>query len=440
MKFIIHLHFYQPPRYDPKSGNYYVEESAYPFKNWNERISAECYKPIIPMLPYVSYNFGPTLIEWMKKEKPELFKSVVEITRRVKGAIFQPYYHIIMPLADNFMKEVNFVWGIRYFKRIFGFSPIGCWLPECAVDTATLKIMRKEGVRFTILGEDQVRGSRGSGLYRVRGIDGLYVFVFDRPVSGTIAFGDERFYRKDLVNYIGKEIRRKGIVISATDGETFGHHKKEGIRALKKLFRADLLGFSLNDAFKLDLVKGEVEVIDNTSWSCPHGLVRWYDHCGCSTGTHPGWNQRWRRPLREAMNWLTDKVYRFMFPFFEELNLDYRSLILSYVDYMSYPEWVVYGWLGDFTKIKDDKLLRRIKLFLDCYRFCIAMYTSCGWFFDDPTGPETQIVLRFAKRVVEILEEITGYHIEEGFLDRLANAKSNVPLFGTAREVYRRLN
>ncbi|MGB9668582.1 MAG: DUF3536 domain-containing protein [Thermosulfidibacteraceae bacterium] len=437
MKFLLHLHFYQPPRYNPFDGTYDVEESAYPFKNWNERIAAECYELITPILAYISSNWGPTLLEWMKREKKALYRELVRVVRVSKCSICQPYYHIIMPLADEFMQKINTIWGIRFFEKSFGYRPFGVWLPECAVNVSTLRILRRLGLRFTILGEDQVRGAKGSGFYRVKGVDDFFVFLFDREVSGVIAFGNDNFYKREFVKYIESNLIRKGIVFAATDGETFGHHKREGIATLKKVLSSGFMGLSLNVAYKVLPVKGEVDIIDNTSWSCPHGLKRWHDDCGCSSGLHPGWNQKWRKPLREAMDWLRDVFYRFFFEFFRSIEVDPEELLSDYVYYMDLPSNVVTAWLEQ--KVGPSGILEKVKGYLECFRYVLAIYTSCGWFFDDVSGTESKIIIRFSKKVVKNLEELTGYHIEEGFLNRLASSRSNILEIGSAREIYRKL-
>ncbi|MEO0278787.1 MAG: DUF3536 domain-containing protein [candidate division WOR-3 bacterium] len=421
MLVVFHLHFYQPPRKNPITEEYEIEESAYPFENWNERISKECYERIIPLpLRNLSSNWGPTLIEWMVDKKRNLLKGIRKVGIFHKTYIMQPYYHIIMPLADKFMKEANTIWGIRFFEKVFGYKPKGVWLPECAVDLETLKIMKKYGIKFTILGEDQVYGARGSGLYRIAGIEDFYTFVFDREASGKIAFSDENFYEREMIKYLKGKLKINGVLIVATDGETFGHHKKWGIRFLRKLLNQSMIKYSLNDLFSLLEPKGTVAIKEFSSWSCPHGVRRWQDDCGCSTGANPNWNQKWRKPLRDALDWLRNIFYNLYFEYANSIGVDGKRLLLNH---------------NIYSTPTTEPILRLAA----AYQYVVAMYTSCAWFFDDISGREAQIAIAFAAKVIKTLEEVTGYHIEDGFLNKLAYAKSNIPDLGTGREVYKKL-
>ena len=173
----IHGHFYQPPRENPWLEAIEVQDSAYPYHDWNERITAECYATnaashildpqgrivdIVNNYAKISFNFGPTLLAWLKEKTPEVYESILladrESRERFSGhgsAMAQPYNHVILPLANRRDKYTQILWGIRDFEARFEREPEGMWLPETAVDLESLDILAELGIRFTILAPRQ---------------------------------------------------------------------------------------------------------------------------------------------------------------------------------------------------------------------------------------------------------------------------------------------
>ncbi|HEX9147867.1 MAG TPA: glycoside hydrolase, partial [Thermoanaerobaculia bacterium] len=334
----VHGHFYQPPRENPWTGEVDQEVTARPFHDWNERITAECYAPNAPNYSRMSFNFGPTLLAWLEANAVEAYRAILEADRasreRFSGhgsAIAQAYNHAILPLANRRDKITQVAWGIRDFEHRFGRRPEGMWLPETAVDDATLEALAAEGIAFTILAPSQAAAVRepasrwmeiqGGGIdpreaYRVPLPSGrtISVFFYDGGLSHGIAFGEiarggEDFARALLSRFDSRSGPQ--LVHVATDGETYGHHFRGGERTLgEALERVEDSGHARLTNYGEFLERFpprlEAQIVPNSSWSCAHGVGRWSDECGCSAGaavSHP-----WRRPLREALDWLRDTL------------------------------------------------------------------------------------------------------------------------------------
>ena len=356
-KFIcVHGHFYQPPRENPWLEEIEVQDSAYPYRDWNERINAECYNPntasrilgsnrniidIINNYSKISFNFGPTLLSWMEEHAPDVYHKILEADvlsrKQFSGhgsAIAQVYNHIIMPLANERDRRTQVIWGIEDFKSRFGRDPEGMWLSETAVDTLTLEILAEYGIKFTILAPRQAKAikplneeewtdvSQGTidpkrvYLCNLPSGNSITLFFYDGSISQEIAFGDLLNDGSNLLERMDRTFRDDDeIQIShiATDGETYGHHQKHGDMALAYFLhlveeREDLQLTIYGEFLEKNPPEWEVQIIDETSWSCVHGVERWKSDCGCNTGMHPGWNQQWRKPLRETLDWLRDKM------------------------------------------------------------------------------------------------------------------------------------
>ena len=440
----IHCHFYQPPRENPWTDSVEDEESAFPYRNWNERITKECYSQLVRCLKSLSHNWGPTLLRWIRCNEPDLYKRIVKIIREKKSAMVQPYYHVILPLADRKDAKILIKWGIKSFVRNFGHYPYGIWLPELAVDKKSLEISASFGLKFTILGNDQVKGGL-PGFYKVSHND-FYLFVFDKRLSGTLAFSPDSFFeRKQFVGFFKQYLTSASErhVIAALDGETFGHHKKEGdkaLRALVSLLKNKMI--TLNEAFtifsNLKFIRKE-EIKENTSWSCAHGIDRWRRDCGCSVNPGSGWNQKWREPLREAVDWLKERVDEI---FEKEAGVYFSDPWKALENYVFVVEYRNMNEIKKFlrTHLGSFKLsdISRILKVMEMKNAALAMFTSCGWFFDDISGLETQIILRYAKRAMDLAFELSGSYLEAGFLNILSRARSNIDSIGTGKDVYLR--
>ncbi|HXG57512.1 MAG TPA: DUF3536 domain-containing protein [Thermoanaerobaculia bacterium] len=479
----IHGHFYQPPRENPWLEAVETQDSAHPYHDWNERITAECYarnatarildaqdriRQIVNNYQSISYNFGPTLLSWLEQRSPETYRAVLDADlagrRRFSGhgcAIAQVYNHVILPLANDRDKRTQVIWGVRDFQWRFGRKPEGMWLPETAVDVASLEALAEQGIRFTILEPHQARRYRAIGAREWTEVNGgldptmayrctlpsgrsLAIFFYDGPISRAVAFenllarGEHLAHR--LVGAFSASRQHAQLVNIATDGETYGHHHRHGEMALAyalHYIEAQRLARLTNYGEFLEKYPPthEVEINERTSWSCPHGVERWRSDCGCSTGGGHGWNQQWRRPLREAFDWLRDCAAGI----YENANAlsDPWAARDDYIDVIL-----------DRSDENVDRFLRRhmtphgdavtaLEL-LEMQRNAMLMYTSCGWFFNDISGIETIQVLLYAARVIQLAEKISGRSLEGEFLDRLAAARSNLPDRGTGRDIHQR--
>ena len=497
----IHGHFYQPPRENPWLEIIEAEQSAHPFHDWNERIAFECYSPngharildgegkildIINNYSSISFNFGPTLLPWLEKNFPSLYRKILEADReglRRLGhgnAIVQVYDHIIMPLANDRDKETEVLWGITDFEKRFHRKPEAMWLPETAVDDPTLRILVKYGMHYLILSPFQALRIRPFGgkkwtdvsqsridttqPYRCfikdpsgKKLSDLFIdiFFYNGIISKEIAFGallkDGNAFCNRFTQFYQESKGRPQLIHIATDGETYGHHMKFGdmalAYALDKGFPSRGLEVINYGAFlKRFPPVYEVEIDEGpkgegTSWSCAHGVGRWKEDCGCSTGGKPGWNQKWRKPLREALDLLRDELSVVFEKEGEKIFQDGWEARNGYIDVIldRSPERIKnfferYGLKG----LNEKERARGLKL-LEMQRHALQMYTSCGWFFADLAGLETVLILQHAARAIQLAEELTGQEIEKKFLRRLSEAKSNLPEMGNGDQVYHRL-
>ncbi len=483
----IHGHFYQPPRENPWLEAVEPQSSAAPFHDWNERVTHECYRPnasarildpdgfivgIVNNYASMSFNFGPTLLAWLELEAPEVYAAVLaadEASReRFSGhgsAMAQVYNHVILPLAPRRDKLTQVRWGIRDFERRFGRSPEGMWLPETAVDLESLDVLAEAGIRFTVLAPNQAHLVRQIGddrwddvgdrvdtrhPYRVnlpsgRSID---VFFYHGPTARAVAFerlltnGSEFVHR--LLEIHGDA--RPGLAHIAVDGETFGHHHRYGDMALAyaadSIERSDTVRLT-NYAEYLSLhpPTWECEIVEQTSWSCAHGVERWRADCGCNSGGHLDWRQRWRRPLRDAFDWLRGRADALYEQAIASLVDDPWAARDGYIDVIldrskASVDAFVQAWAG---RALEGEERRRLLELLEMERNAQLMYTSCAWFFDEISGPETVQVLRYAARVLELAERHGDEPLTPRFLELLERAPSNLPAFGDGRRVYEQL-
>jgi alpha-amylase/alpha-mannosidase (GH57 family) len=483
----IHGHFYQPPRENPWLEDIELQDSAYPYHDWNERIAAECYAPNtvsrildgegrIIGLPnnyaWMSFNFGPTLLAWMAEKTPDIYEAIIAADRESQdhfsghgSALAQAYNHMIMPLAIRRDKYTQVLWGIRDFEHRFGRLPEGMWLPETAVDLETLDIMAELGIRFTILAPRQAHKVRKIGqgpwrdvsdgridpttAYRLKLASGrtMNLFFYDGPISQAIAFEDLLERSENLVSRLTSAFSEERpwpqLVHIATDGETYGHHHSHGdmalAYALDYLEKSDFVTLTNYGEFlEKHPPTFEVKIFENSSWSCVHGVERWCKDCGCNSGGHPGWNQAWRAPFREALDWLRDT----MAPMFEEKASQFlkdpwaaRNEYISIILDRSRDNLEKFLQQHAVRVLNEGEKSIVLKL-LEVQRHTMLMYTSCGWFFDELSGLETVQVIQYAGRVVQLSGEIFGDGMEADFLARLEQAKSNIPEHQDGRHIY----
>lgn len=484
----IHGHFYQPPRENPWLESVELQESAAPYHDWNERICYECYAPnararlldgdgridrIVSNYSRMSFNFGPTLLSWMKDNQPEIHDAIVNADKKSRerfsghgSALAQAYNHMIMPLANTRDQHTQVIWGIRDFESRFGRAPEGMWLPECAADNASLDVLAQHGIKFTILSPFQaarvrplesnaewqdVNGAKidpkSPYLVKLPGGRSIVVFFYDAPVSQAVAFeklltNGETFAGR-LLNAVDQGRQNDQLVNIATDGESYGHHFQYGDMALAYALHQ----IELNDKAKLSIYAEylekhppthEVEIHQPSAWSCSHGVERWRSDCGCNSGGHDGWNQQWRTPLREALNELSGKLAQF----YETKAKEYlREPWLARDDYIAVildrSDENISKFFGSHAarELNDAERICALRL-LEMQRHAMLMFTSCGWFFDEISGIETVQVIQYAARALQLATELGAENLEPHFLEILERAKSNIPEHQNGRVIY----
>jgi alpha-amylase/alpha-mannosidase (GH57 family) len=489
---IIHGHFYQPPRENPWTGVVETQPSAAPFHDWNERIHSECYQPnafarivdppagkemIINNYAGLSFNFGPTLLSWLETNHPDTYERIIVADREsanTRGghgnAIAQAFGHPILPLCNEGDRRTQIRWGVADFRYRFGRDPEALWLPETACNDAVLGSLIDEGLRFVILAPHQAARARAIGenqwrdvneenlgtsvAYRYSHRDGsgrsIAVFFYDGATSRAIAFENLLKSSRELVDRFVQAAGDRDLLNIATDGETYGHHFKFGDICLAHALEGEATarGFQITNygAYLEDHPpQFEVEInsgadAQGTSWSCPHGTGRWIRDCGCRGGGEPAWNQSWRTPLRQALDFLRDQNAAH----FEETRGalfldpwgardDSIALILNH--YQS-REQFLHKHAGRWLAAEEQ---RRALAFLETQRMALLMFTSCGWFFNDISGIETIQILEYAARAIDLMEQLGLPPVRERFLEILAEAGSNKPELGNGADIYRQL-
>jgi alpha-amylase/alpha-mannosidase (GH57 family) len=487
----IHGHFYQPPRENPYLEAIERQEGADPFHDWNERIFHECYRPnafarvvsdsgeildIINNFEYLSFNIGPTLFNWLERYDLETYQRIIEADRRscqrLNGhgnAIAQVYNHIIMPLASTRDKFTQVRWAKQDFISRFGREPEGIWLAETAIDYETLAVLVAEGFKFTIIAPSQAQRCRplgggdwlevGGGQidptrpYRCRIPDEILpewgknreiaIFVYDGPISGDMGFGEVLNSSHNLVGRLGMAVQpgRNQLVAVATDGETFGHHKKWAERTIAYALTRDIpqRGWQVtNFAHYLSLYPPtwEVMIKPRTAWSCAHGIERWRSDCGCGGGG--SWHQKWRAPLRQSLDWLAQQLDALYEEWAGEWLADPWEARDAYIQVIrertqeGSQRFLASQQRYPLTVEEQVDVLR----LLEMQRYRLFMFTSCGWFFDELSRPEGVQILRYAARAMELAQEVTGQDWEPEFRKRLALAPSNIPQYVNGEAVY----
>ncbi len=485
----IHCHFYQPPRENPWLESIELQESAYPYHDWNERVTAECYEPnaasriltpdnritrIVNNYSRISFNVGPTLLSWMANHAPDTYQAILdadsESQQRFSGhgsAIAQVYNHMIMPLANRRDKQTQVIWGIRDFEYRFNRAPEGMWLAETAVDIETLEVLVANGIKFTILAPSQAKQERRVGTVKFKNVEGgkidptrpyvcnlpsgrsINLFSYDGPISRAVAFegllSDGERCANRLISGFAENRRWPQLMHIATDGETYGHHHYKGEMALsyalhhietRKLARLTNYGEYLT----INPPTHEVEIIENTAWSCTHGVGRWNTDCGCNSGSKPGWNQAWRAPLRKALDHLRDSLATPYETRAAELLLDPWQARDEYVSFvLDRGEDSLTRFLATHARrgLSESEIVTALSL-LEMQRHLMLMYTSCGWFFDELSGLETVQVIMYAGRALQLAQRLFPDQHEQSFRELLQSARSNLPEYGDGAQVFDR--
>jgi alpha-amylase/alpha-mannosidase (GH57 family) len=476
----IHGHFYQPPRENPWLETVEIQDTAAPYHDWNERVCAECYAPngaarivnvknqimrILNNYARISFDFGPTLLSWLKENAPRTYRMILDGERRSRkafkghsSAMAQVYNHIIMPLASGRDRMTQIRWGIADYEYHYGTPPEGMWLAETAADSDSLELLAQHGIKFTVLAPHQCRRIRplregGGGWtdtpgatvdttrpYLARFDSGvaIAVFFYNGPTSRAIAFegllnSGENFAGRLKAGF--KDGPQAQLAHVATDGESYGHHHKHGEMALAyalRLLEQDKTVKLANYGSFLEQFppEFECEIVDNTSWSCVHGVERWRSNCGCNGG-RPGCNQRWRTPLRQALDELRDAVAPLTGQEGGKLFKDVWAARDGYIDVLldrSTESVERFFRAHESHDLSEEERVRALEL-MEMQRHAQLMYTSCGWFFDDIAGIETVQIIAYAARVLQLARELFGEQgemLEPKFLARMAEARSNV--------------
>ncbi len=493
---IIHGHFYQPPRENPWTERIDRQESAAPYHDWNERIAAECYHPnarsrrldgygrilkLVNNYEHISFNFGPTLLEWIEKHHPALHQQILEADVISAGrngghgnAIAQVYNHIIMPLASRRDQETQIRWGVHDFRRRFGREPEGIWLAETAINEVTLEMLIDFGFRFIILsphqagrvreisGKEWLDVSSGNimtgmpyrcfGARKKRGrkrfID---IFFYDAQLSTEVSFNHLCRSGDVFADAIASAYERTGgdLVTIATDGEIYGHHEPFADMALAYLIdkAAGERGIELTNfpayldthqpTFEVQIKQGHKQ--QGTAWSCPHGVGRWQKNCGCSTDAPGGWNQEWRSPLRKGLDGLRDEIGARFEKEGAAILADpwkARNDYIELIDHRSSETAAAFVRDRASGELDDPAIARGVSL-LEAQRNAMLMYTSCGWFFNDISGIETIQLMKYAARAAELAGNGDREKLESIILTELEKAESNIKMHGTGADLYR---
>jgi len=479
----IHGHFYQPPRENAWLDEIEIQESAAPYHDWNERILRECYSPnttsrilngegkiidIVNNYARMSFNFGPTLLSWLEQKAERTYNSILEADRLSMklynghgSAMAQVYNHIIMPLASRRDKETQVLWGLYDFEQRFGRKADGMWLAETAVDTETLEVLAENGIRYTVLSPYQAKRFRKIGDQDwISGIDSrrpyrvilpsgkeINLFFYDGERSKGVAFdgylNNGRYFAEQLLSGYDSSIDAPQLINIATDGESYGHHHRRGDMALAYCMRhieESGRGILTNYSQYLELFPPdyEAEIIEDSSWSCAHGIERWRSNCGCHTGGPGTWNQEWRVGLRKALDDLRDtfaQVFEKEMAEYCDHPWDLRNRYIQVIIKRN-PDH-----LQRFVEEHTSKKLSRIQItrfnrLLEMQRHALYMYTSCGWFFNDVSGIETVQILQYAARAIQLAESVQKNKVTPAFFKNLETAVSNIPSQGTGKDIY----
>ncbi|MCB9355424.1 MAG: DUF3536 domain-containing protein [Lewinellaceae bacterium] len=487
----IHGHFYQPPRENAWLETVEQQESARPFHDWNARINFECYAPnaaarilddkgwitkIRNNFNRISWNFGPTLLTWLEINDPEAYDLLRKADKRSAerygdhgSALAQVHSHLILPLCNYRDKVTQVWWGIRDFEHRFGRYPEGIWLAETAVNTETLEVLASHGIQYTVLAPRQAKAVRRIAEksaakdaktedwqdVTAESIDTRHpywcllpsgrriaLFFYHGGVAQEVAFNGllnsgTRFAQR--VTSLFDDDDTPQLAHIATDGESYGHHHRFGEMALADCLNqiedqelATLTNYG--EFLEMHPPSWEVQIHENSSWSCVHGVERWRSDCGCNTGGHAGWHQRWRKPLRDTLDWLRDQLA----PLFEReaarFLRDPWAARNEYIDVIldrsedNVAQFLKKHARRELSKLEEVMVLR----LLEMQRHAVLMYTSCGWFFDEISGIETNQILQYALRAMDYAKDVGGMELLKEFIKRLAEAPSNVLKDGAA--------
>lgn len=484
----IHGHFYQPPRENPWLEYVELQDSAYPYHDWNARITEECYRQnaasrilgrdrriidIVNNYESISFDIGPTLVYWLESHAPDVYERILEADKKSRErfsghgcAMAQAYNHVVMPLANARDKHTQVIWGIEDFKQRFQRDPEGMWLPETAADLATLEVLVDHGIKFTILAPRQAKRTRKIGAARrwkdVSETDvdtsvpyvctlpsgrQIVLFFYSGAPSHDIAYGGLLHSGENLARRIMESFPpddgETHLAHVATDGESFGHHHHHGDMALAyclHYIEANKLAKITNYGEFLEKFppEYEVEIWECSSWSCAHGVERWRSNCGCAADLSRSGRQQWRAPLRQAMDWLRDKIAEVYEARMSKYCPDpgrIRNEYIAVINDRSLSNVQNFITRATGRELGPEDKVTFLKL-LEMQRNGLLMYTSCGWFFDNLSGIEAVQILMYAARAMQLCHEIQNWNLEPEYKGILQNAPSDTRPFINGREIY----
>ncbi len=426
-KFCIHGHFYQPPREDAITGEIPAEKELSPFRNWNEKIHAECYKPNADLGNFerISFNIGPTLFHWMESYDPATYQTIIEQENNnyrkygIGNAIAQPYNHAILPLAEYRDKLTQVRWGIADFQYRFGHRPDGMWLPETAVDDETLEVLADCGIKFTILAPWQAnkKSLDTTQPYRVNLVDGksIVVFFYQMDISTRISFDPGATSNADrfLVEYLLPAYtnnKKEELIMAASDGELYGHHQKFRDKFLQRLIRGPVLDGRVQYTFpglylQQHPARLACKIEQRTSWSCHHGVSRWMEDCGCTPGSN------WKAPLRNALNKIASLIDQSYENEISRITSDPWSLRDEYIQVML-GKMTIAEFGKKYTQIDPERGDNRwLKALMESQVARQKMFTSCGWFFDELGRIEPRNNIGYAAQSILLIENASKINL-----------------------------
>jgi hypothetical protein len=415
-----------------------AEPSAAPFHDWNQRVDAECYRPNAERgtLRRISWNLGPTLAAWLAAEDPATYERFIADG---VAALAQPFHHTILPLASAADRRTEIAWGIRDFELRFGRRPKGLWLPETAVDLATLREVERQGIEFTILAPWQaaVEGIDVRRPYRVELGDDrqLAVVFYDSGLSAAISFEPEatadadRFARERVAPRLagGPDPLDAPLALIATDGELYGHHQQFRDLFLQRLVAPAADADRTFDIVTVDEVVAApdgqphptVRIAERTSWSCHHGIARWTGECPDAA------DGRWKGPLRAAFERLAGGIDVITDELMGRLPGvdDGHTARDAYVD-VAVGHVDIAAFAAEHWPRADEAARASALQLMEAQRWRLAMFTSDGWFWDDPVRPETRAVMRSAARAARLADAVAGSRLEARLMADLAQLSS----------------
>lgn len=450
----VHGHFYQPPRQDVITGKIPEETGAAPYHNWNEKIHAECYKPNADQGNFekISFNLGPTLFQWMESYDAVTYQKIIAQDRHnfdlygVGNAMAQPYNHTILPLAKREDKITQIAWGIADYLHRFQHAPAGMWLPEAAVDAETLDLLAEQGIRYTILAPWQTDTpdldvSQPYLVYTSSG-KSLAVFFYQMDLSTRVSFDPSATVNADAftAHFVQPQYRNgvpntpDQLLMIASDGELYGHHQKFRDRFLTRLLDGSTRDRHIRIRFPGEYLQDhwptqECHILDNTSWSCRHGVERWRGECDCTPGA------TWKAAMRQALDVITGMLDAVYAEFMENQGLDPWEMRNQYIHFMlaeqTWQEFLAATTGRTFFKQEEQKL----QIILEAQIARQWMFTSCGWFFDEFDRIEPRNNIGYAAQAVYLVEKATGKTLFPAAMDELRAVHSSRTEL-TAQEVF----